>query len=207
LSDPGIDQVRIAALEADPARKGRPRVGDPESISDLAARMFAQRGYEAVTMAQIASAAGVSTATLFRYFPSKADLLWHGMHDSVRLFREAFAERDRSSPLVDAVFEAYLGMLLASPLRLRVIKQRVAIVSRGEEMGEAAWVRFAEMSDTVSLLVAESRGIASDSLEARVAGGMIWGALWSAITAWSVSDEADPGPQVRAARRLMRSVT
>lgn len=194
-----------AAAGATARTKGRPRAGDPESISELAAGLFAERGYAAVTMVQIANAAGVSVPTLFRYFPSKADVLWFGMEDSVRLFREAFARQDPGSPLVESIFAAYLEMLHASPVRLRVIKRRVAIVSTGEEIGDAAWIRFAEMSDTVSSLVAESRALASDSLEAAVVGGMIWAALWSAITAWSTSDEADPAPFVRAARGAMTS--
>jgi AcrR family transcriptional regulator len=50
-------------------------------ISDAALRLFADQGFEATTIAQIAREAGVSQRTLFRYFGTKEDLVFGARQD------------------------------------------------------------------------------------------------------------------------------
>src|SRR5881392_4211100 len=45
-------------------------------IADSAMQLFAQRGFDHVTVAQVAEAAGVSEKTVFNYFPTKEDLFF-----------------------------------------------------------------------------------------------------------------------------------
>lgn len=183
--------------------RGRPRAGDPQAISEVAFALIRERGYAATTMADIARAAGISAPTLFRYFPSKAAVLWYGWDDSAALFRDALGSV-ASTGLVDAIFEAYLAMLAGSPVRLAVIKHRIAIVTRGPEATDAAWERYETWGRIVTEFVAARRGLPADSLEAVVEGGMIWSALWSAITVWALGpDDVAPETAVRAARRLV----
>jgi AcrR family transcriptional regulator len=47
-----------------------------ELIAETARRLFGERGFEAVTVAEIARAADVSTQTVFNYFPTKEDLVY-----------------------------------------------------------------------------------------------------------------------------------
>ena len=47
-----------------------------QAISDVATRLFEARGFEAVTVAEIAAAANVSAKTVFNYFPAKEDLFF-----------------------------------------------------------------------------------------------------------------------------------
>src|ERR671931_1315762 len=58
-------------------------------IADTARRLFAERSFEAVTVAEVARAADVSEATVFNYFPTKEDLFYSGL--------EAFEEELLSS--------------------------------------------------------------------------------------------------------------
>ncbi|MDC0673727.1 TetR/AcrR family transcriptional regulator [Nannocystis radixulma] len=61
-----------------PIKLGRPTEADTRHIAQVALRLFEQKGFEAVTMEDVARAASVSRRTLFRHFPSKADLVWTG---------------------------------------------------------------------------------------------------------------------------------
>src|SRR3954471_6981045 len=47
-----------------------------ESIAETARRLFGERGFERVTIAEIARAANVSEQTVFNYFPTKEDLVY-----------------------------------------------------------------------------------------------------------------------------------
>ncbi|MEU3857157.1 TetR family transcriptional regulator [Streptomyces sp. NPDC028722] len=52
-----------------------------QDVSDIAVRLFLERGFDAVPVAEVAAAAGISKPTLFRYFPAKEDLVLHRIAD------------------------------------------------------------------------------------------------------------------------------
>lgn len=77
--------------------------GGPQTrarISQVATRLFIERGFDAVTVAEVAREAGVSSVTVFNHFPRKEDLLLDRTDDAVSLLREAVAARpDDVDPL------------------------------------------------------------------------------------------------------------
>ncbi|MFF4802665.1 TetR/AcrR family transcriptional regulator [Streptomyces sp. NPDC001351] len=52
-----------------------------QDVSEIAIRLFLERGFDAVSVAEVAAAAGISKPTLFRYFPAKEDLVLHRIAD------------------------------------------------------------------------------------------------------------------------------
>ena len=68
-------------------------------ISDTATRLFIARGFEQVTVEEIAIAANVSKMTVFNYFPRKEDLFFDRTEDVQQLLRSALAGRGRRSPI------------------------------------------------------------------------------------------------------------
>ncbi|MCC5479816.1 TetR family transcriptional regulator [Streptomyces barringtoniae] len=52
-----------------------------QDVSDIAVRLFLERGFDAVSVAEVAATAGISKPTLFRYFPAKEDLVLHRIAD------------------------------------------------------------------------------------------------------------------------------
>jgi AcrR family transcriptional regulator len=52
-----------------------------QDVSDIAVQLFLERGFDAVSVAEVAAAAGISKPTLFRYFPAKEDLVLHRIAD------------------------------------------------------------------------------------------------------------------------------
>jgi AcrR family transcriptional regulator len=75
-----------------------------EAIADAAMALFRARGFDAVTIADIARAADVSGKTVFNYFPAKEDLV----------FREG---GERRAALIDAIRNRAAGDSLVAPFR------------------------------------------------------------------------------------------
>lgn len=67
----------------EPGLRERKRLRTHQAISDAAIHLFLQHGFDQVSVAQIADAAEVSKRTLFKYFPSKEDLVVHRFADHV----------------------------------------------------------------------------------------------------------------------------
>ena len=80
-----------------------------ELIADTARRLFADRGFDAVTVAQIARAANVSEVTVFNYFPTKEDLFFGGM----QFFEEKLLDAVRTRAPGESVLAAFRRPVLA----------------------------------------------------------------------------------------------
>src|SRR3954468_20808911 len=76
-------------------------------IADTARRLFAERGFEAVTVAAIAREAEVAPATVFNYFPAKEDLFYSRLEAFEEQLLEAIHERPPGQSLL-AAFAAFL---------------------------------------------------------------------------------------------------
>jgi AcrR family transcriptional regulator len=84
--------------------------GGPQTrarIAEVAARLFLERGYDAVTVAEVAREAGVSSVTVFKHFPRKEDLFLDRQDDAADILRTAVRDRapgvDVLASLQDAV--------------------------------------------------------------------------------------------------------
>jgi len=72
-------------------------------ISDVATRLFAQRGFEAVTLAEIATAADVSIKTIFNYFGSKEDLYFDRADELTAALVETIEQRPPGTTVLEAL--------------------------------------------------------------------------------------------------------
>jgi AcrR family transcriptional regulator len=82
-----------------------------QAISDIATRMFADRGFEVVTISQVAEAAGVSKMTVTNYFPRKEDLVFNREEMIIGGLAHAVQGRAAGESLLDAVRRDYARSL------------------------------------------------------------------------------------------------
>src|SRR3954465_10421851 len=86
-------------------------------IADTARRLFAERGFEAVTVTEVARAADVAPATVFNYFPTKADLFYSGLE----AFEEELLSAIRDRPRGESALAAF-GRFVTTPRGLLAAK-------------------------------------------------------------------------------------
>jgi AcrR family transcriptional regulator len=88
--------------------------GGPETRSRIAAeasRLFTERGFDDVTVAEIGRAAGVSSVTVFKYFPKKEDLFFDRADEISALFDAAAHGRSTRAEALSALRVLLLDLL------------------------------------------------------------------------------------------------
>jgi AcrR family transcriptional regulator len=80
-------------------------------IARTASRLFTERGFEDVTVAEIGQAAGVSSVTVFKYFPKKEDLFFDRANEISDLFVDAVRGRGTRGEVRAALRDLLLDLL------------------------------------------------------------------------------------------------
>ncbi|MGI3783417.1 MAG: TetR/AcrR family transcriptional regulator [Janthinobacterium lividum] len=95
-------------------RRERKKAATRRLISDAATRQFRDRGFDNVTVKQIADEADVSPTTVFKHFPSKESLAFDEEPDQEVSLVRAVRDRGPSQTVLDALEEHLLGGRLLS---------------------------------------------------------------------------------------------
>jgi len=113
-----------------------------QAISDIATMMFVKHGFDEVTIAQVAGAAGVAKMTVTNYFPRKEDLVFDRAEAVVRHLADVIAGRAPGESMLaairrdyaEAVARADVTLGLSSPAFAEMILSSPVLVSRAREM-------------------------------------------------------------------------
>ncbi|MEU5837793.1 TetR family transcriptional regulator [Streptomyces diacarni] len=177
---------------AKPGLRERKKIQTRQAIRTAAYRLFAEQGYDATPVDQIADAAEVSPSTVFRYFPTKEDIVLTDEYDA--LVEDALRERPPGEPPVAALREAlytslarvYRSDATETFQRVRLIREVPALRGRlSEHSADTAWL--------LRRALAERTGRPEDDLELRIVTGAMLGALMEALYSWA-DTEQEPGP-------------
>ncbi len=87
-----------------------------QALIDAAEAMFAERGFDKVTVAEIADAVNVAAKTVFVYFPAKEDLVFHGENEVLRTLVDRIRNRPVGATPLDAVVDMLGQTMTASPI-------------------------------------------------------------------------------------------
>ncbi|MFD1538817.1 TetR/AcrR family transcriptional regulator [Nonomuraea guangzhouensis] len=132
--------------------RGGPRTR--AKISEVATRLFLERGFDTVTVTEVAREAGVSAVTVFKHFPRKEDLLLDREVDAVGLLRSAVRDRAPDVGVLQSLRDT----------AFRLFEERHALSGLKDDS-----VPFFRTVAASPALVARTREIASD-LQQTLAG-------------------------------------
>jgi AcrR family transcriptional regulator len=140
-----------------------------QAIADKAMQLFAQRGFDRVTVAEIAAEAGVSEKTVFNYFPAKEDLFYDEVPARRAALVAAIRDRRPDETMLDALRRLQVEQCprLCSPgfaTFARIIEESPALQAKELEI-MATFVQV--LSETL-----ESE-LAVDERDARIAAGLL----------------------------------
>jgi AcrR family transcriptional regulator len=179
----------------------RKKLATRTTIADTAMELFSKRGFDAVTVAEVADAAGVSEKTVFNYFPTKEDLFFDETDEREEKLVADLRDREPGESMLSALRRsaaAGCGRLCSEHFAhfARIIEDSPALQRRERQM----FARFARVLE--GALVAEGE---VTQAEAAVAANAVIGAYaWMFATARTRALAGEHGPN--AAKRLRQEL-
>jgi AcrR family transcriptional regulator len=164
-------------------KKGRTR----RVIQAEALRLFAEQGFEATTVEQIAAAAEVAPRTFFRYFATKDEVVfWPEYQPMLAAF---VAARPADEPAVEAVTHALVDGLGAfyDQDRDRVL-DRLKLAFGTPALHPRLWQQQARSAIGIAHVLAQRLDARPGDLELRAIAAAIAAALWVAVEEWQAHD-------------------
>lgn len=155
------------------------------AISNIATRLFVERGFDNVTVAEIADAANVAKMTVFNYFPRKEDLFFDREEEGRTLVRAALGNRSPGESPIAALHRLsrelterkhpFAKFTAATANFWQTVRLSPALSARAREMRD-------EFVDELADLIADSAGKPAGDPPADLAAGLLVAAWIAAYT-------------------------
>ncbi len=169
---------------------GRPPVTTHDELARAALRLFDRNGFDETTVDEIAAAAGVGRRTFFRYFATKAAVLWYDFDRHVGAIRESLADAADDVPMMVAIRDAVLLGNRYGPADLPDLRARMALISTVPALQASATLHYEKWEQVVAEFVSARTGLSADSLYPSVVGRCVFAACRAAYADWAASGEA-----------------
>src|SRR5580698_3547245 len=153
-----------AAPRSASGRRGRPPGTSARELEVIALRLFTEDGFEDTTVDRIAAAAGVSKRTFFRYFDSKADVLWHAFDGEVRALQAAFAAVPPHLTLMAAIRQVVVGVNRYRAEDVPELRTRMNLIGSVPALAASAAQHYDAWERAVGQFAASRLGQPAESL-------------------------------------------
>jgi AcrR family transcriptional regulator len=174
-----------------------------DDVARIAVRLFLERGYDGVSVEELAAAAGMSERSFFRYFATKDEVLRRYRRGLFGALVRTFEERPADEPALEALRNAYVETSHVA------IADRPRTHALARLLADAADVWAKDLGETITdaSVVAElarRMKVAPSELRPAVLAAAVSAAV---VTGWNVwvrsSGEEDPGDLVAASIDLL----
>jgi AcrR family transcriptional regulator len=164
-------------------RRYRKRLATRQGISNAATRLFCERGFDQVTVDDIAAAADVGRMTVFNHFPRKEDMFFDRDEEGREILREAFRQRDPGvAPIETLRLLAHRLVAEQSPfVEFSAVSQGFIDTIEGSETLKArARAIRDELAQVVTVALSECIGREPTDPVAHLAAGLL-------LSTWTVA--------------------
>jgi AcrR family transcriptional regulator len=152
-------------------RMGRWQPDASLRLQQAALSLYAERGFDATTVAEIAEQAGLTKRTFFRYFADKREVLFLGSDELRELLVHATAAAPASATPIEAVAA---GLNATGPMfaeRHDFARQRQAIIAANPELQERELVKLSSMAASIAAAL-RGRGVPDQAATLAAQTGM-----------------------------------
>ncbi|OBK73107.1 mycofactocin system transcriptional regulator [Mycobacterium sp. 1164985.4] len=175
----------------DQHRAGRRRSTTWDHISNVAIDLFAARGFDDVSVDDIAEAAGIARRTLFRYYPSKNALPWGDFDAHLAHMRDLLADLDPEVPIGEALRKALLAFNSFDEAETARHRMRMRVILETAALQAYSMTMYAGWRGVVADFVAKRLDATAGDLVPQTVAWTMLGVALSAYEHW-LADEAEP---------------
>lgn len=143
-------------------RPGRPAVTSRGGLEFVAIELFAEKGFDATTVDDIAEAAGIGRRTFFRYFASKNDAVWGDFDHALDDLRQRLDAVPEDVPLVQGLHDAVLAFNRLDPEEVPQHRKRMSLILRVPALQAHSTLRYAGWRSVVATYAARRLGCDAD---------------------------------------------
>jgi len=183
---PAQDVFSPVATPRDGLRE-RKKVRTRSAIESAALDLFEAQGYDATTVEQIAAEAEVATATFFRYFPSKAEVLVDNNNEQIPAMTQAILDRPRDENDLVAIRHAIVDKWVAA-VDPQLTARKARIVSSSDLLSGLSYHRGQQWLVSFVEALAQRRGVEPDDARCILIARFALAALASAVEGWIARD-------------------
>ena len=162
-------------MTTQPGLRERKKRRTRETIALAAHQLFAERGYHATTLPDIAEAADVSTRTIFAYFPSKEDILFSDFPLMKEALAQALAERADDEEALETVRAFILSTLKVEKSEL---DERLGhCIESDETLRSHLRARLAKLEEVIAPAIARDLGAPANDLRPQLVAASLTAAF------------------------------
>jgi AcrR family transcriptional regulator len=162
-------------MSTQPGLRERKKQRTRETIARVARELFAERGYHATTLPDIAEAADVSTRTIFAYFPSKEDILFDDLEQMKDALARTIAERAKDTDALETVREFILNAPRTDTSELD--QQLHSCISSDPTLRNHLRARIAQLEEVIAPAIAQDLGTSEDDPRTQLVTGSLTAAF------------------------------
>ncbi len=186
-------------------RRGRPPGTSARELELVALRLFAEKGFEDTTVDEIAAGAGVSRRTFFRYFDTKANVLWSEFDSEVEAIRSLLADSRADLPVLQAVRQAVLQTNHYRAEDVPELRARMKLISSVPDLAASAAVHYDAWEQAIAEFVGRRIGQPANSLYPLLVGRATLASCRAAYEQWTALADADLAYYLDAALQALAS--
>jgi mycofactocin system transcriptional regulator len=176
-------------MAAESARVGRRRSTTQDHITAVALDLFASRGFDDVSVDDVAHAAGIARRTLFRYYPTKNAIPWGDFDAHLDLMRDLLDEVPPDVPVSVALRSVLLAFNSFDVAETARHRQRMRVILETAALQAHSMTMYAGWRAVVAAFVARRLGVDPTDLVPQTTAWTMLGVALSAYEHW-LADES-----------------